>query len=435
MPAANSEMAAKKTCRPDILTRIAQARVDVKSATVARKLSLKNSNNIEKSVKIRQMENGSTILENYSMAEVNRSLPGADYESRILEEVSRSFALTIPQFPPLLSRPVANAYLLCRIVDTIEDEAGLSIDQKEHFLHEFVGVVQGTIPAPQFADGLAPLLTDRTLPAERDLIRNCPTVMDTFFSLNDRQQAEIRQCVETMAMGMLDFQKIQNPLGLETMDEMDQYCYYVAGVVGDMLTGLFCDYSEDIARNHEKLISLAASFGQGLQMTNIIKDLWEDKARGACWFPKDVFREVGFDLETLTPGDYHSKFGEGLAKLIGVAHWHLSNALDYTLLIPKKETGIRKFCMWAIGLAVFTLQNINKTRDYTCGKDIKISRQRTRNIIMVSNAAIKSDNLLRLLFKFAGRGLLMSHSDNHVPKPAIIPMTENLPKERRRSMN
>jgi len=375
------------------------------------------------------------ILEHISMARSNPSLPGEDYECRILEKVSRSFALTIPQLPSRLSRPVANAYLLCRIVDTIEDEAGLSIDQKDRFLHEFVNVVKGASPPKKFADGLAPLLTDRTLPAEKELIENTPTVMHTFMGLNDRQQSEIRQCVETMAMGMLDFQRIQNPLGLETMDQMDRYCYYVAGVVGDMLTGLFCDYSEDIARNRAELQSRAASFGQGLQMTNIIKDLWEDKARGACWFPKDVFREAGFDLETLSAGDYHQSFGEGLAKLIGVAHWHLNNAVDYTLLIPKEETGIRKFCMWAIGMAVFTLQNINKTRDYTCGQDIKISRKRTRNIIMVSNAAIKSDNLIRLLFKFAGRGLLMPTSDNHIPKPAVIPITENLPRENRRSVN
>ena len=84
------------------------------------------------------------------MAGFNPSFPGADYESRILEKVSRSFALTIPQLPLPLNQPVANAYLLCRIVDTIEDEAGLTIDQKEHFFHEFIDVVQGSSPPEHF---------------------------------------------------------------------------------------------------------------------------------------------------------------------------------------------------------------------------------------------------------------------------------------------
>ena len=42
-----------------------------------------------------------------------------DFQSDMLEQVSRTFALTIPQLPPTLRRVVANAYLLCRIVDTI----------------------------------------------------------------------------------------------------------------------------------------------------------------------------------------------------------------------------------------------------------------------------------------------------------------------------
>ena len=45
-----------------------------------------------------------------------------DYQNRILPHVSRTFALTIPQLPPALRTPVTNAYLLCRIADTIEDE-------------------------------------------------------------------------------------------------------------------------------------------------------------------------------------------------------------------------------------------------------------------------------------------------------------------------
>ena len=63
-----------------------------------------------------------------------------------------------------------------------------------------------------------------------------------------------------------------------------------------MLTDLFCDYSPDIARHRPALSALAASFAQGLQMTNILKDVWEDRSRGACWLPQDVFTRHGIDL-------------------------------------------------------------------------------------------------------------------------------------------
>ncbi len=53
-----------------------------------------------------------------------------DFQALLLEGVSRTFALTIPQLPQKLYGAVANAYLLCRIVDTIEDEVSLSAEQK-----------------------------------------------------------------------------------------------------------------------------------------------------------------------------------------------------------------------------------------------------------------------------------------------------------------
>lgn len=358
-----------------------------------------------------------------------------DFEARILHKVSRSFALTIPQLPKKLTRPVANAYLLCRIADTIEDEAALSLDQKRRFFMEFVEVVNDNLSPERFAQGLHPLLSSNTLPAEHELILNTPAVMHTFFDFNGRQQAEIKNCIKTMSYGMFEFQKLQNPNGLETLSQLNDYCYYVAGVVGDMLTGLFSDYSDEIAQNHAKLMDLAASFGQGLQMTNIIKDLWEDKQRGACWFPKDVFRTAGFDLNELTAGSYNPSFGAGLSTLIGVAHAHLRNALEYTLLLPKHESGIRKFCIWAVGMAIFTLQNIYRHRDYACGQDVKISRDTTRRIIMVSNASIKSNLLLRMFFQMAARGLPLPVTKVHASQPDPIRISENLPGESQRNMN
>ena len=56
------------------------------------------------------------------------------YQTDILQGVSRTFALTIPQLPGPLRDVVGNAYLLCRITDTIEDEPSLSPIQKQGLL-------------------------------------------------------------------------------------------------------------------------------------------------------------------------------------------------------------------------------------------------------------------------------------------------------------
>ncbi|HEY5567564.1 MAG TPA: squalene/phytoene synthase family protein, partial [Gammaproteobacteria bacterium] len=48
-----------------------------------------------------------------------------EYQASILPGVSRTFALTIPVLPDRLAEVVTNAYLLCRLADTIEDDVGL----------------------------------------------------------------------------------------------------------------------------------------------------------------------------------------------------------------------------------------------------------------------------------------------------------------------
>jgi farnesyl-diphosphate farnesyltransferase len=344
-------------------------------------------------------------------------VPSTDYGEQILKRVSRSFALTIPELPPELRQVVTYAYLLCRIVDTIEDEPHMSIAQKQDFFQEFVKVVDGRGSGRQFAQNLYPLLSESTLPAEKELIQNTAVILSTFFTFNPRQQASLGRCVQVMSTGMSQFQEIKKPDGLPSLAHFDDYCYHVAGAVGELLTDLFCEYSAEIWQHRQKLTLLAVSFGQGLQMTNILKDLWDDRQRGVCWLPQDIFAKAGFDLKDLAADNHQPAFHKGLAELIGIAHAHLNNALAYTLMIPRKETGIRRFCLWAIGMAVFTLRNINKKRDYTSGKDVKISKRNAKAVIAVSNAMLRWNFMLKALFKLSARSL-----------PAASPLTHNLQK-------
>jgi farnesyl-diphosphate farnesyltransferase len=325
-------------------------------------------------------------------------------QSALLQDVSRTFALTIPQLPPGLRRVVSNAYLLCRIVDTIEDEESLSSGEKRRFCTQFVEVLAGTRAAGAFAEELTPCLAS-SAPADRDLVVETPRVVALTHTFNAEQQQALRDCVEVMADGMAYFQEARPASGLADVAELDRYCYCVAGVVGEMLTRLFCDYSPDIAKHRQTLMPLAISFGQGLQMTNILKDIWEDRRRGACWLPNDVFRASGFDLTSLGSAGNEAAFGAALGRLIGIAHAHLEDALRYTLLIPREETAIRHFCLWAIGMALLTLRKINARRDFRSGAQVKISRRSVKLVIAASRIAVKRDALLKALFRLAAAGL------------------------------
>ena len=140
-------------------------------------------------------------------------------------------------------------------------------------------------------------------------------------------------------------------------------------------------------------------------MTNILKDVWEDYQRGACWLPQKIFAEEGFDLNDLTTGRNRQGFERGIRRLIGITHGHLKNALSYSLLIPKEETGIRNFCLWAIGLALLTLRKINNHLHYTDGSQVKISRLSVKGTILATRLTVQNDRLLGLLFSITARGL------------------------------
>src|SRR5271168_1842546 len=327
------------------------------------------------------------------------------YQNQILPHVSRTFALTIPQLPPALCTPVTNAYLLCRIADTIEDEPALSAAETLNYLNRFSLAVGGSGEPGPLAQDLVSRLSERTLATERDLIANMDRVLQVTASLDKPQQDAIQRCVELMCYGMPRFQFNASLQGLARSSDLDEYCYYVAGVVGEMLTDLFCDYSLEIARNRPALSAMAASFAQGLQMTNILKDVWEDRSRGACWLPQDVFSRHGVDLAEVSNEPFDPRFGAGFRELVGVAHAHLRNALDYTLLIPGKETGIRRFCLWAIGLAVLTLRKIERNPQFTAGAQVKVKRSSVAMTRLLTDVAGRSDWMLKVLFAQTARGL------------------------------
>jgi len=327
------------------------------------------------------------------------------FQALLLEGVSRTFALTIPQLPEKLYGAVANAYLLCRIVDTIEDEVSLSPAQKKYFCSEFINVVKTGTNSESFAVDLAPLLSDQTIPAEHTLIHVLPRVIEITHKFDPDQIEALASCVETMAEGMPIFQALDLHGGLATMADMDLYCYYVAGCVGEMLAKLFCHYSPEIAEHKDELLTLSVSFGQGLQMTNILKDIWDDAGRGVCWLPQDIFMETGFDLKNLTPETNDENFRKGLEHLISIAHGHLHNALKYTQLLPSHETGIRNFCLWALGMAVLTLKKIKQNLDFNNSNQVKITRNSVKATILATRLTGRSNAMLSLLFNLTSNEL------------------------------
>jgi farnesyl-diphosphate farnesyltransferase len=74
-------------------------------------------------------------------------------------------------------------------------------------------------------------------------------------------------------------------------------------------------------------------------------------------------------------------------------------------LIPREEQGLRRFCLWAIGMAVLTLRKINTNRTFRSGQEVKISRSSVKATILSTNLLTRHDLLLRWLFKLSAKPL------------------------------
>jgi len=318
-----------------------------------------------------------------------------------LQQVSRTFALTIPVLPMPLADWVGNAYLLCRIVDTIEDDPALSCPIKQQHMDLFLTSLQGcgSISVEAWSRQLAGCLSIDTPPGEQALIADIPAVLARLFSFPTAVQQILVQGVSIMSRGM---SAQQQRSCISDGNALDHYCYHVAGVVGELLTELFSVYAPAIGQQKAGLLPLAVSFGEGLQLTNILKDIHEDAARGVCWLPgpPPVAAECSIHNDQQQIADY-----------IALAHGHLQDAVQFTLKLPKQESGIRQFCLWAIGMAILTLQRVHIHSLSSEAAPVKISRRQVKGVILGCRLAGWSNALLRAYFRWLGRGLPITHRD------------------------
>jgi farnesyl-diphosphate farnesyltransferase len=334
-----------------------------------------------------------------------------EYQTQILPGVSRTFAITIPVLPDPLSVVVANAYLLCRLADTIEDDVALDQDQKSEFHQLLISVVEGNYDANIFARQLSPLLSLEILPDERNLVENTARIVRVTHSFSVREQEALTRCIRVMCSGMSQFQRNKSLTGFKDMGQLQEYCYVVAGVVGEMLTELFCVYCADLEKKRDKMMKLAVSFGQALQMTNILKDMWDDRQRGACWLPRSIFFGGSLEFDKLDQFRDTQAFRDGMEELIRVAYRHMQQGLEYTCEIPTQEVGMRRFCSWALGLAVLTLQKIHANPTYTSASQVKISRKAVKATVFTTNLFIGNNRVLRLLFNLSAARLPLVDRD------------------------
>jgi farnesyl-diphosphate farnesyltransferase len=217
----------------------------------------------------------------------------------LLEKTSRTFALSIPVLPEPTRREVRIAYLLFRIADTFEDAANWPAAQRIEALREFQSLLREGSPGE--AQRLAAKWTAAGPSPHAgycELIEEVPLVLEAFLSLDPEAVFSVRRRVIRSAEGMAGFvaRTHRGELVLRGLQDLRDYCYVVAGIVGEMLTDLFLSKREPLVSIAPSLRERAATFGEALQLVNIVKDAAVDASEGRSFLPVDVPRSEVFAL-------------------------------------------------------------------------------------------------------------------------------------------
>src|SRR5438094_263425 len=122
-------------------------------------------------------------------------------QTALLRPVSRSFYLSIRFLPALLREPIALAYLLARITDTVADTSQIATSVRMETLKLLSDGIQGTASRDVVADLTASFISLQENASERQLLEALP---DCLFWLNRMEHADrndIRIVLEQITRG------------------------------------------------------------------------------------------------------------------------------------------------------------------------------------------------------------------------------------------
>ncbi|SIT87890.1 squalene/phytoene synthase family protein [Edaphobacillus lindanitolerans] len=244
---------------------------------------------------------------------------------RVLKETSRTFYIPITFLKKELKHSVASAYLVFRAIDEIEDHEELDNEAKYDLLMKVAGLFEGPFDEERYLDILGP--TKDRMPEVTlrlgDWLEACPA---------DSRQI-LADAAREMAEGMAAWAR--KNWEVHTREDLDDYTYYVAGLVGVMLSDLFELYAgEQTDRD------LAIGYGRGLQAVNILRNEKEDFAeRGVSFVPDGWTRDDLFEY----------------------AEENLAKADEYMKSLKKKS--VLLFCRLPLALAHKTLNALKEGRE------------------------------------------------------------------------
>lgn len=297
-----------------------------------------------------------------------------------LDKTSRSFSAVIQELHPELLVPITLFYLILRGLDTIEDDMTLSLDEKTPLLREFH---KYTEKEGWNYKGSGPKEKDR------ELLVQFQNVTEEFRKVKPAYREIIKDITLKMGNGMADFcLKAEHDVNaVNTIEDYDLYCHYVAGLVGNGLTRLFVEsgLANPILLERPQL---QESMGLFLQKTNIIRDIKEDLDDKRRFWPKEIWSKYVDKFEDLGKPDNREAALNCSSEMVLDSLNHADQCLFY--LAGLKEQSVFNFAAIPQSMAIATLDLVfrnpkifEKNIKITKGEACRIMMQSTQNLKLV----------------------------------------------------
>lgn len=259
----------------------------------------------------------------------------------MLNAVSRSFAVVIQQLPEELRDAVCVFYLVLRALDTVEDDMALPEERKLPLLERF----HRTVGDEEFR------MDDCGDGHYKELMMELPKVAHVFGNLKKKYRNVIVDITKRMGQGMAEF----IPKQVDSVDDYDQYCHYVAGLVGIGLSELFVASGLE-NRRFRTMDELSNSMGLFLQKTNIIRDYLEDileEPAPRMFWPRKIWEQYADNLEDFKEGGNQEQAVMCLNHMIADALSHAPDCLNY--MSQLQDQSVFRFCAIPQIMAIITL--------------------------------------------------------------------------------
>lgn len=300
----------------------------------------------------------------------------------ILKGVSRSFYLSLHYLPTSLRHPMKLAFLFCKAADTIADTTLIPLEKRLYYLERFRmhWVHADKSLAVDLKRDIAPVAENAS---EQSLLTHLGALYDALNGIDAADRSRIIALVGELTQGMMsDLKHFPGETSAElksfqTAAELDEYTYYVAGCVGRFWTRMLCAHIRFTKKwNCERQEEIGETFGKGLQMVNILRDLPHDLQRGRCYLPAQALAAYGLEPADLLNSAVLPRVQPYLSELMEQTRQKLLAATDYAAAHPWYAMRLKWVVLVPMQLGFQTLQLLTSSPEWLDPNRIhKISRR------------------------------------------------------------